>query len=252
MAIPAKTFDEVLSELDKIIEVSVQENNYLGIFAYVYRRTTAQIKQAVLDREFDDNSRMELLDVTFANLYLTAFRDYAAKKPCSFSWETAFNAKNDRLIIMQHILLGMNAHINLDLGCATATVAPGDKLASVKNDFMKVNQILNSLVNEMQEKVSTVSRFMFLADTLGKNSDEAFINFSMVKAREQAWNLATVLAALPQNEQGPVIETADKVISELGEKVKNPPGRLLKMALKIIAFFEDKDVKTIVSKLRAN
>jgi hypothetical protein len=252
MAIPAKTFDEVLSELDQIIEASVQENNFLGIFAYVYRRTTAQIKQAVLDKQFDDNARMELLDVTFANLYLTAFRNYSDKKPCSLSWETAFSAKNDRMIIMQHILLGMNAHINLDLGCAAATVAPGGKLGSIKNDFMKVNQILNSLVNEMQDKVSKVSRFMFLADTLGKNSDEAFINFSMVKAREQAWKLATVLAALPLNEQEPVIETTDKIISELGEKVKNPPGKLLKMALKIIAVFEDKDVKTIVAKLRAN
>jgi hypothetical protein len=252
MAIPAKSFDEVLSELDRIIDTSVQENNFLGIFAYVYRRTTAQIKQAVLDKEFNDNDRMQLLDVTFANLYLTAFRDYKEKKSCSLSWETAFSAENNRLIIMQHILLGMNAHINFDLGCAAAMVAPGEKLVLMKDDFMKVNHILNGLVNEMQDRVSGISRFMFLLDLFGKNSDEAFINFSMVKAREQAWNLATVLAALPLNEQKPVIENADFLVSGLGKIVKNPPGKLLRLALKFIARFEEKDVKTIISKLREN
>jgi hypothetical protein len=252
MAIPAKTLDEVLMELDLIIDNSVVDNNFPGIFAFVYRRTTAQIKQAILNKQFEDNERMERMDVTFANLYLTAYQNYMDHKSCSSSWLIAFNSKSDRITIMQHIMLGMNAHINMDLGIAAAKVAPGNELAALKNDFMKVNDVLKSLVNEMQDRVSKVSRLMFLLDWNGQNSDEAIINFSMAKAREQAWNLAYLLSKLTEEEKIQVIESADQTISAFSELIKNPPGRLLKLTTKLIAFFEEKDVKTIITQLREN
>lgn len=250
MAIPAKTIDEVLNELDLIIDETVADNNFLGIFAYVYRRTTAQIKQAILENQFGDNMRMELLDVEFANLYLTAYQQYRAGKPCSSSWMAAFNAKNDSITIMQHLMLGMNAHINLDLGLAAATIAPADKLPLLKTDFMKVNLILSGLVNEMQSRVSKVSRLMFLLDLAGKNTDELIVNFSMTKAREQSWNLACVLAVLPVHSQKPVIDLADETVSAFGSVIKNPPGKFLKFIVKIVAYFEEKNVKSIIVKLR--
>jgi hypothetical protein len=250
MAIPAKTIDEVLGELDQIIETTVLENNFLGIFAFVYRRTTAQIQLAIRQKEFEDNERMELMDVAFANLYLTAYQRYADNQGCSASWEKAFKAKHENITIMQHLLLGMNAHINLDLGVAAATFAPGPSVLIMKNDFMKVNQILNNLTNEMQARISRVSRLMFFLDLLGKNTDEKIANFSMVKARKYAWNLANLLAERDDEERKTMINIADHAIAALGGVFINPPGKLLKMALKIIAYFEEKDVKIIISKLK--
>jgi hypothetical protein len=180
------TIDEVLQELDCIIEDTIHKNSHLGIFAYIYRRTTARIKQAISENQFEDNARMELMDVTFANLYLKAYYDFGNGGVISESWKTCFEAKDEKLTIIQHIILGMNAHINLDLGVAAATVAPGEKIISLKNDFMKVNQILKNLTNEMQARVAKVSRLMFLLDWVGKNTDEKIIDFSIVKAREQA------------------------------------------------------------------
>lgn len=249
MAIPAKTIDEVLAELDRIIEQTVAENNFLGIFAYVYRRTTAQIKRAIQEKQFEDNERMELLDVAFANFYLTAYQNYENNESCSASWKIAFDSKNDKITILQHLMLGMNAHINLDLGIAAATFATGINLPELKNDFMKVNQILNDLTNEMQDRVSKVSWFMVLLDWLGKNTDELIINFSMVKAREQAWKLACRLADADKTDSISIISDTDQIIAKFGEVVKNPPGNLLKMALKIIGLFEVKNVKTIIFKL---
>lgn len=249
MAIPAKTIDEVLEELDRIIQYSIAENNFLGIFAFVYRRTTAQIKLALSEKQFGDNERMELLDVAFANLYLTAYQNYANNMRCSASWQTAFNAKNDKITIIQHLLLGMNAHINMDLGIAATTFEREINLPELKNDFMKVNQILNGLTNEMQDRLSKVSRLMFLLDWLGKNTDERIINFSMVKAREQAWKLACRLNDLDETERESEIADTDHIISEFGAILKNPPGNLLKIALKIVALFEEKSVKIIINKL---
>jgi hypothetical protein len=249
MAIPAKTIDEVLTELDRIIESTVAENNFLGIFAYVYRRTTAQVKQAISEEQFEDNARMELMDVAFANLYLTAYYQFANIQGCSAAWTVAFSAKNEKITILQHLILGMNAHINMDLGIAAATFAPGLSMPSLKNDFMKVNQILNGLTNEMQDRVTKVSRLMFIIDWMGKNTDEKIVNFSMVKAREHAWNLACVFAASNENGRKAVVEATDQTISALGRMIKSPPGKLLYMALKFVAYFEEKEVKSIIAKL---
>lgn len=250
MAIPAKNIDEVLSELDLIIDSTVAENNYLGIFAYVYRRTTAQIKQAIAEKQFEDNDRMELMDVAFANLYLTAYQRYTNNLSCSESWQTAFVAKNAKITILQHTMLGMNAHINLDLGVSAATFSAGTNMASLKNDFMKVNQVLNSLVNEMQNRVSRVSRLMVMLDWMGKNTDELIINFSMAKAREQAWDFACFLSDLKDVERVSTINKKDCRIAAFGKILINPPGWLLKLIIKFVARFEEKDVATIISKLR--
>ena len=249
MNFPATTIDEVLHQLDQIIENTIQENSRLGFFAYLYRRVTAQVKQAILENQFEDNARMFLMDVAFANLYLDAFNKFTKGEPISESWKIAFEAKNEKLTIIQHLILGMNAHINLDLGVAAASVAPGEKIISLKNDFMKVNQILNDLTNEMQNRVARVSRLMILLDWIGKNSDEVIINFSIVKAREQAWNLASVLAYLPEKEKILLINETDNTISMLAALLKRPPLHIVHYILRIISFFEDKSVKTIITKL---
>jgi len=252
MAIPAHTIDEVLLELDKIIDQSMADNNHLGIFAYVYRRTTAQVKQAILEKQFEDNERMEIMDVAFANLYLDAYRNYHQKAGCSASWQTAFNAGTGRVTILQHIMLGMNAHINLDLGVAAATFAPGQSMDALEQDFMKVNLILKGLVNEMQDKVARVSGLMRVLDWMGKNTDELIINFSMQKAREQAWNFACYLAAQHPGEQQKDILKKDSRISAFGQLLEHPPGIWLKLAVKAVALFEEKDVKKIITRLRSD
>jgi len=83
---PCKTIDEVLLELDLIIENSLKENSFIGIFAYVYRRTTAQIKAEIESQTFEDNVRLEKFDVSFANFFIDAHQQYKLNKPISASW----------------------------------------------------------------------------------------------------------------------------------------------------------------------
>lgn len=247
----AKTIDEVLAKLDVIIAESVKNNDRLGFFAYIYRRTTAQIKQSILERKFEDNERMEKFDVLFANKYLEAYRDFHDGLPITRSWTAAFLAKQEKLTILQHIILGMNAHINYDLGLSAAEFGPVEKMSLLKNDFMLVNQVLASLVDELQVKVGRVSRMMFLLDWIGKRSDEVVMNFSMEKARKQAWNFATVLSVLPEEDKKAKMEETDEITGKLGELVKRPPGKILAYTLKIISFFEEKDVKKVIARLEA-
>ena len=68
--------------------------------------------------------------MVFANRYLAAYDAHrtgrTATRACAHSFVVA---QQWWPIVLQHLLLGMNAHINLDLGIAAARVAPGERLA---------------------------------------------------------------------------------------------------------------------------
>lgn len=248
----ANTIEDVLQQLDTIIEDCIVKNNRMGLFAYIYRRTTAEIANEIKLGHFQDNQRMEIFDVEFANLYLTAYQSYKRDLPLSKSWQFAFDAANEKLTILQHILFGMNAHINLDLSIATARTMAGQDIKDIETDFNKVNDILQNITNELQDKLSKVSPLMFLIDRFGKNSDEKLINFSMRKARAQAWNSANLLWSLGKEHSEKSIKEIDNFVYKLSQIIKSPKSFLFKLLLKSIGFFETKSVDMVITKLRIN
>lgn len=245
------TIDEVLVQLDQIIEESSAENNYLGVFAYVYRRTTAQIKTEIEKGRFEDNARMEKFDVLFANYYIDAYKAYRANLPHPRCWATSFDAAQQPLAIMQHLLMGMNAHITHDLGIAAAKFAPGEQIKALEKDFMLVNDILQELTDEMQLRVAKVSPLLFLLDCLGKKKDEQIANFSIVKARQLAWNLACTLAPLNAEAEKEVIAQTDRMVTKLSKLIKAPKSRISRWVLHLVRRFEEKDILTIINTLKA-
>jgi len=246
----ATTIKEVLDQLDGIIEDAIKTNDRLGLFAYIYRRTTAEIQKEIQLKSFENNERLEKMDVLFANLYLDAHRDYKNGNEISRSWEFAFKNKNESLTILQHILMGMSTHINLDLAIATSRTMNGNELSEIENDFNKVNDVLFNIINELQERLGKVSPLLFLLDWAGKNSDERIIDFSMRKAREQAWNGANLLCALGNDGQSEAIMGLDSLVLNVNKVIKQPKSRVIGFVLKAIARFEQKNIGAIISKLR--
>lgn len=244
------TIKEVLIELDVIIAECIRTNSRLGLFAYLYRRTTAEILKEVERRSFENNVQLEQMDVAFANLYITAYKDYALGKNVSASWLFSFESAANELTILQHIMLGINAHINLDLGIATAATMKGKNVLDIENDFNKVNDILFNITNEMQDRLSRVSPLLFLLDLLGKNTDEKVIDFSMRKAREQAWNSTNLLWSLAENQEPAAINKIDLLVLELGKFIKEPKSKLIGYLLKGIRYFEEKNLGQIITKLQ--
>lgn len=248
------TIDGVLDELDDIIETTVDEGSPLAIFAFVYRRTTAKIAEGIEKGQFEDPQRMERFDVDFAKKYIRAFWGYRHDKPVSFVWKIAFDAAVDpdgrRPVILQHLLLGMNAHINLDLGIAAAETVPGGQIQPLKKDFMMVNNLLEELINEMQKRISQASPLLFLIDWIGKQKDEAIVNFSIRRARDFAWNAAVTLAHADEEEKEHIIREMDQHITKVAKKVLDPPGFLLSHVLSLIRTFEEKEIPAIIDKLK--
>lgn len=246
------TIDDVLRELDAIIARSLDHNDAAGIFAYVYRRTTAQVKEGILEKCFEDNERMERLDVVFAKRYIEAYRQWQSGQAPPDSWQLAFAACQKPLTIFQHVLLGMNAHINFDLGIAAAEVATEASIENLRNDFLAINGLLADIVDELQSRLSRVSPLFFIVDWLGGRRDEAVINLNIQKARGQAWELACRLAqASTGADREEYIRAANALTLQLGRLIERPPGRLLPNALRFVRWWEVKEIRQVLEKLQA-
>jgi hypothetical protein len=242
----AQTIDEVIIRLEEIIFQSVATNSRLGIFAQLYLHVTRQVRDGIQQGRFKDGSQMERLDVIFANRYLTAFEHYQRGLTCTASWKTAFDASKERqLIVLQHLLMGMNAHINLDLGIAASEAVPPDQLPALEYDFFEINRLLTEKINEMQDKLSSVSPLLFLLDIFGKKSDEKFAEFSLKKARSHAWNVAQRLSWLSPVEKTAEIEELDRYVSVLNRLITEP-GIIAGALVKLVYWLEMKDVKKIM------
>ena len=144
---------------------------------------------------------------------------------------------------MQHLLLGINAHINLDLGIAAAQTTGDDALADFEQDFNKINEVLAAMVADVKAAMGKVSPLFKLLELIGKGKEDKLVSFSINLARDGAWLFANEYAAAVQKDD--VIKDRDKVIATLAEKIMNPKSKMLQVVAKVVRFFEVKDVKRV-------
>jgi len=86
-------------------------------FLATYLRTTLAVREELDRGGFRDTAWVERWDVAFADLYLDALEAAQAGRRPPEPWAVAFGAgERDGFPPLRHVLLGMNAHINYDLG----------------------------------------------------------------------------------------------------------------------------------------
>lgn len=219
-----KTIGEVIDRLDVVIDRARRDDDRAGYFAVLYRNVTRCVRDGIAEGRFEDGARMERLDVLFANRYLEAYEAFRAGNPLTQSWRVAFEAASRwETLLLQHLLLGMNAHINLDLGIAAARTCPGPAIVDLERDFREINAILIGMLHDVQECLSSISPWFGLLDAAGGEVDELIAKTGLTGTRDWAWMNALHLAALNEDRQGPVIERIDRSIAEVG-MVMNHPG----------------------------
>jgi hypothetical protein len=234
----ATTIEEVIQFLDEIIATSKLEQSAIGLFTTLYREVTMQIKQGIANGVFQNGERMEKLDVIFANRYLKAYYQYKAKEKPSECWEFSFQqAESFWPIVVQHLLLGINAHVNLDLGIAAAQVSTVEDIENLKYDFDQINTILSNLVGSVEKCLIKIWPTLTIILKLSGKIDNFFIDFSMKTARDGAWKFANEFVALPENQREATIEERDIKITKIARMISNP-GYLVSAVFKFIRLFE--------------
>ncbi len=227
------TIDEVISTLENIINDSKKNNSTLGYFAALYQKVTLKVKEGIENNIFDDGLRMEKLDVIFAKRYIDAYYAYQNNEEITESWKVAFGiSTNYWPIVLQHLLIGMNAHINLDLGIAAAEVSKGKNINDLEGDFNKINDVLSSLVNEAENDLAEIWPTLKIILKNVRKVDDFLVDFSMKIARDGAWKFAKSLAN-NQPDINVLITERDLKVAKKATIITNP-GFIANAILRII------------------
>lgn len=245
-----KTITEVITQLNEIIQWSIDRKSRIGYFAVLYKLMTEAVQEGIAKNVFEDGKKMERLDVIFANRYLDAWEAYTTKKPCTNAWCAALDAcESNDLIVLQHLILGINTHINLDLGIAAAETSPGADIHLLQKDFEKINDIIGDLSEQLQEALCRVWFPLRFINKLTRNREDAVINFSIKTARQAAWAHAVALANLASNARQNYIYAVDNGVVLIAKRVMKP-GFYTSLLLKPVRLMEDKDVANIIRLLQ--
>jgi hypothetical protein len=216
--------DAVILQLEDLVKWSLDQSSRIGYFASLYLRVTSTIRSRIGTGYFDDDARMERLDASFASRYLDAVRQFQARDPkLPQAWAVALNAvAREDLIVVQHLLLAMNPHINIDLAGACAETCPGDSIDALYGDFLKINALLAGLVPTVITEMGEVSPCARCLNDLAEGEERGIIDFSVDAARDFAWDLAKTLARLSPDGQQALIAQENVPIAALGTGITLP------------------------------
>ena len=245
----ASPIDPIINRLTEIVGWAREREDRIGYFAAMYRRVTISVKEAIEAGEFEDGARMTRLDVAFAQRYIDAFEQFKAGGEPTAAWRVSFDATAKRRpVIIQQLLTGMNAHINLDLGIAAATVCPGAELAPLESDFIKINEVLARMIDGFVADVAEVSPWIGIVNRFRGGGGRVVIKFSIDVARVEAWKLANELAPLPRTGWPVPMRARDDWTAGFGKFLLRP-GWLLSAALLIVRVRESNDVRRVIDVL---
>ena len=242
-----KTIEDVLISMDQIVADCKASQSRIGYFAILYRQVTRRIRDGIQAGEFEDNSRMEKLDVLFAGRFIQSYHRWKEGKTPTQSWHLAFEASRaNGHLVLQHLFLGINAHINLDLGISAAETMGTEPIAAIQKDFNSINAILAELVDGVKANISILSPIFGWLIPLAKGRDEMLLNFSIQLARDGAWKYAGEYS-LCEDRPASILER-DANISKLANKLINP-GKFLSLLIKIVGVAEWKSVSRTMDQL---
>jgi hypothetical protein len=239
---PAADVADVITVLDDVVDWALEQGSPLGYFAALYRDVTIAVRDGIDEGFFDDGDRMARLDVVFANRYLAALDAHRRGAAPTGSWQVAFDAGDaGRAIVLQHLLIGISAHINLDLGIAVAATAGAAGVAPLRGDFDRINAILAAMTTRSQRALATISPWLGALDTFGGRTDDAVVRFSIEVARRQAWAFATQLDGRSRDEVATAIAGRDAAVVPVGRTVLRPGW--LTPVVWVVRLRESKDVR---------
>lgn len=170
-----------------------------SVFLAMYVRTTEEIEARIAAGEFLDSAWTGRYLVAFADLYRRAFSDYerGARFRVPPAWLAAFDAsRRGDALVLQELLLGMNAHVNADLALALYGTRIDPDRENKYLDHLWINDILQSIFDEQLALISALYApgLANLPTAVTDLSEGAFF-FSLRTGRENAWRHAEQLTA---------------------------------------------------------
>lgn len=204
------------------------------LFHATYLRTTRAVAERIDRGGFDDAAWVRRWDLAFARLYLDALDADRRGDPVPGPWRVAFDAarwhvtgsgaarSRPEITPLQHVLVGMNAHINYDLPQALlAVIAPADfdrpeVVRSRRQDHRRIDTILQGRVAAEGAELTAHSALTVIDRAL-KPANRVASRRLLAEARDKVWRNTLVLDRARRN-GGPALATSLAELEDLCER----------------------------------
>eukprot|EP01119_Soliformovum_irregulare_P002170 TRINITY_DN1233_c0_g2_i1.p1 TRINITY_DN1233_c0_g2~~TRINITY_DN1233_c0_g2_i1.p1 ORF type:complete len:280 (+),score=38.97 TRINITY_DN1233_c0_g2_i1:32-871(+) len=166
-----------------------------AVFAVAYLFMTANAKKLVQNLYFDDGNKMVDFISTFAGRYLAAYTawDNGQYNNVSLPWAVYYNfLDSKRSDVTQDITIGMNAHINYDLGIAA--YQQGYASSRWRNDYYRVNDLMAQVDTNVTLALGRYDPQFYNTDWVSQTYFQASIDF-VTSWRSNAYSQALAYQA---------------------------------------------------------
>lgn len=203
--------DTLLSQMSHQADQWENQRDYRFVFLRCYSMMTANMLQAIVEGQFRDREWVDMLLHRFADYYFDALRMYEEQNEfVPPVWKQVHDASKEcHLHVLQHLLLGINAHINYDLVLAIYdAMVPDWKALSPEarqwrmEDHNTVNRIIGSTIDAVQDEVvEREAPFMKIVDQLMGRVDEWLLSELISSWRTEVWKESCRMLASAQDEE---------------------------------------------------
>jgi hypothetical protein len=217
----------VLTRMTTLVEHWEAAHDRRAIFLGCYRLMTANMLNAVDAGRFQDALWVSSLLHRFADYYFDALTCYDQNRlDTPAVWQLAFDATRDEdVTTLQHLLLGVNAHINFDLVFTLVdllspewTALTDERRAQRHADHTLVNRIIGETVDAVQDQViDRHSPWYDFVDKLLGPVDEWLTSRLISRWREEVWeNAVCYLEAATPEERVALRQRIEEQAMQLG------------------------------------
>jgi len=189
---------------DVVTDLAVRERGFRdrqdrrSVFLTLYGVVSSEMRDRVARGAFEDPAWVHRYAVAFANLYREALEAYDGGRVEAVpkAWRLCFDAARSAAgLVLQDMLLGVNAHVNHDLPLALTQVSIDPDRELRRRDHNAVNAVLASVTERATERLAALYAPGFTSmDECAGALDEIASAFSLQVARESAWESAVALA----------------------------------------------------------
>jgi hypothetical protein len=197
---PAADPIEAVAARMEAIAAPLPADDGVARFNELYLAVTRAVMVETRADNYEDPTFISRLDVVFADLYFAAIAADAQGKELPKAWAPLFEKRHAHGIApLQFAIAGMNAHINHDLAVALVQVCGEHGVefghhTPQYRDYLVVNKTLERVEGEIKARYTT-GVIGALDKAIGP-LDDVLANWSVARARDNAWMTAQTIHAL--------------------------------------------------------
>ena len=201
----------IITKMTEQVSAWKQVDDRRSVFLDCYRMMTANVLKALQNKRFDDNDWVEELLHLFADYYFNALVCFNCGEKTSKVWEDVHTmAATKNLHVVQHLLLGVNAHINYDLvftiddllGPEWNTLSDKQQIHRF-HDHLLINAVIAETIDKVQDElIEEHHPMMDFVDRLLGRFDERIFVFLIRRWRHAVWdNAVSLMESKTDNER---------------------------------------------------